>query len=170
MSAERLSTYDIKSTGVSSNWTLGPALMSRDMRVGSHHRYCPKCVAADLQRSGGREQTRPYVRAAWMTRAAEACVEHGCIILEAATDEKAQGDFSRYVVNNLERLRDEAVTVPSAASVEVARYVENRIHGKSSNAFLDEFEAYVAVDLCRNIGHFAIQHEPLTVERHWSAG
>jgi hypothetical protein len=132
--------------------------MSKDMRVGSYHRYCPKCVAADLQHGGGREQTRPYVRAAWMTRAVEACVEHGCVIVEAATDKKAQVDFARYVADNLERLQKEAVTVSSAASVEVARYVENRIYGKSSNGFLDQFEAYVAIDLCRNIGHFAVQH------------
>jgi hypothetical protein len=156
--AEQLSSYNIKSSGVGSNWWLGPALMRRDMRVGPYHRYCPKCVAADLQHGRGREQTRPYVRAAWMTRAVEACVEHGCVIVEGAADKKAQGDFARYVGGNLERLRDEAVTVPSAASVEVARYVENRIGGKPGNDFLDQFEVYVAIDLCRNIGHFAIQH------------
>jgi len=156
--ADQLSSYNIKSSGAGSNWWLGPALMSRDMRVGPYHRYCPKCVAADLQNGRGREQTRPYVRAAWMTRAVEACVEHGCVIVEAVPDKKAHGDFARYVADNLERLREEAGTVPLAASVEVARYVENRIYGKSSNEFLDQFEAYVAIDLCRNIGNFAIQH------------
>ncbi|MCK3776696.1 TniQ family protein [Ensifer sesbaniae] len=155
---ERLSAYDITSSGAGSTWKLGPALMSKDMRIGGNHRYCPKCLAADLQRGSGRPQTRPYVRAAWMTRAVEACVEHGCIIVEAAADQNAQGDFARYVADNFERLREEAVTVPSAASMEVARYVGNRIQGKASNDFLDQFEAYVAVDLCRNIGHFAIQH------------
>lgn len=158
VSAEQLSCYNIKSSGAGSNWRLGPALMSRDMRIGPYHRYCPKCVAADLQSGRGREQTRPYVRAAWMTRAVEACVEHGCVVVEAAADKKVQGDFARYVADNLERLREEAVTAPSAASVEVSRYVENRIYGKSSNEFLDQFEAYVAIDLCQNIGNFAIQH------------
>lgn len=155
---ERLSAYDINSSVASSTWKLGPALMSKDMRIGLTHRYCPKCVAADLQRGGGRAQTRPYVRAAWMTRAVEACVEHRCIIVEAIADKKAQGDFARYVADNFERLREEAVSVPSAASTEVARYVGNRIQGKASNDFLDQFEAYVAVDLCRNIGQFLIEH------------
>lgn len=155
---ERLSAYDIRSSGAGSTWKLGLALMSRDMRVGPYHRYCPRCIVADVQRGNGREQTRPYVRASWMTRAVETCVVHGCIILEAATDKKTQGDFARHVAGNLERIREEAVSVPAAASTEVAQYVSRRIEGQTSYHFLDQLETYVAIDLCRNIGYFAIQH------------
>ncbi len=155
---ELLSAYDINSSGAGSNWRLGPALMSRDMRIGATHRYCPKCIAADLQQGSGRPETRPYVRAAWMTRAVEACVEHGCIIVEVAVDKNVHGDFARYVADNFECLEKEADAVPMAASFDVAQYVGNRIMGEASNSFLDQFEAYIAVDLCRNVGHFVIQH------------
>ncbi|MEY9828886.1 hypothetical protein ABIA25_000701 [Sinorhizobium fredii] len=155
---EQLSAFDITSSGADATWRLGPALMSRDMRIGLTHRYCPKCVVADLQGGSGRPQTRPYVRAAWMTRAVEACVEHGCAILEAAADQNSQGDFARFVADNLERFGEEAASGPMAACTDVAHYACNRIQGKASNSFLDQFEAYIAVDLCRNVGHFAIQH------------
>jgi hypothetical protein len=39
-------------------------------------------------------------------------------------------------------------------------YVAARIAGEQSNQFLDNLEAYVAVDLCRNIGRFAKEHRP----------
>lgn len=43
-----LQSYNI-TTERHSTWRLGAASMSRDMRIGRSHRYCPKCVLGTWQ-------------------------------------------------------------------------------------------------------------------------
>ena len=157
--AQRLKGNDIKSVSVADVWQLGEASMSRDMRPGMTHRYCPKCVIEDMECGSGRVGARPYVRVSWLTRAVQCCSSHAVEIVEA-NDAKGEGDFPRYVEANLLKIQQEAAGIKDVASTCVAEYVERRIRGKSSNEYLDALEAYVAVDLCRNLGRFEIEHAP----------
>jgi hypothetical protein len=152
-----LSGNDIESVRGGSNWRLGPVLMSKEMRTGPHHRYCPKCVMADLREGNGRPATRPYVRITWMTRAIQTCLHHGCEIVEKPTTTRGVGDFSRYVANNLTLIEQEAAR-PSSSSGKVDRYMADRIAGEPGNDFLDTLEGCVAHDFCRYFGSFAQSH------------
>jgi hypothetical protein len=154
-----LSGNDIKSAGTGSNWWLGSVLMNKEMRTGPHHRYCPKCVVADLREGTGRPATRPYVRINWMTRAIQTCVHHGCKIMEKPAA-RSLGDFSRFVATNLPLIEQEA-TMPFVGLGKMDFYVANRVANKPSNAFLDGFDGYVAYDLCRYFGGFAHAHEKI---------
>lgn len=154
--SHRLQGNDIKSGNVGEGWHLGEASMSRDMRPGTTHRYCPKCIVNDIEQGSGRLASRPYVRVSWLTRAVRCCSSHGIQIVEVH-DASGERDFPRYVEANLLKIEQEAAT-EDGLSTQLAEYVEARIRGVSSSNYLDELEAYVAVDLCRNLGRFAIEH------------
>lgn len=158
LETECLQPYDITSAGRGATWRLGTALMGKDMRTGRNHRYCPKCVINDLETGKGRVETRPYIRASWMTRAVQHCVEHRCEIVETPFDQLNPGDFNFFVRKNLKTIRAEATETMPQSSIRADEYVTARIQGRSTNEFLDEFEAYVAVDLCRYIGAFEKRH------------
>ncbi|MBB4010258.1 TniQ family protein [Allorhizobium taibaishanense] len=153
-----LSGNDLKSAGGGSNWRLGSVLMNKEMRTGPHHRYCPKCVVADLREGTGRPATRPYVRINWMTRAIQTCAHHGCKIMEKPAVTRSLGDFSRFVATNLTTIEHEATMAP-VGSRRMDIYIGDRIASKPTNAFLDGFDGYVAHDLCRYFGGFAHAHE-----------
>ncbi|WP_105374347.1 TniQ family protein [Neorhizobium huautlense] len=156
---ERLKGNDIKSVGVSDVWQLGEASMSRDMRPGKTHRYCPKCVMEDMECGSGRSGARPFVRMSWLTRAVQQCTSH-CTEIVEADDPKGQRDFPRYVEKYLLEIQQQASAIADAVPTFVAEYVETRIRGGSSNEFLDTLATHVAVDLCRNLGRFEIEHAP----------
>lgn len=156
---ERLKGNNIRSRGVGDIWQLGKASMSRDMRPGLTHRYCPRCVADDLSEGTGRIAARPFVRVSWRTRAVRCCPYHRTEIVEVP-DNDGDRDFPRYVEANLERIEHEAA-VEEVATTGLELYVEHRISGVSHCEYLDNLEAYVAVDLCRYLGTFANQHSPV---------
>lgn len=157
--ADRLKGNDIKSGALGDFWHLGEASMSRDMRPGLTHRYCPKCVVEDMEQGSGRLGARPFVRVSWLTRAVQCCSAHGIQIVEV-DDTKGERDFPRYVEANLVKIQQEANAAADAVPTQVAEYVETRIRGESSKVYLDTLEAYVAVDLCRNLGRFELEHAP----------
>lgn len=154
----RLAAYAIASVTAGATWKLGHALMGRDMRPGRNHRYCPKCVVDDLENGSGRPSSRPYVRAAWMTRALQNCPKHACAVKEAPVSAQEQGDFVSFVAKNVSTIRAEAIDASAASSSQVDRYVVARIEGIPANEFLANFETYVAVDLCRHFGCFQKMH------------
>ncbi|KQW82057.1 TniQ family protein [Ensifer sp. Root127] len=154
-----LLSYSIKNLGHYA-WRFGLASMNRETRIGRNHRYCPKCVLMDLDQGKGRPYARPYVRATWMTRAIQGCLVHRCQLVEAPAIGPAEGDFSRFVADSVRAIKQEAATVLQVGAMRVDEYVAARIEGKQSNPFLDSLETYVAVDLCRNLGYFKIQHRP----------
>lgn len=154
---DRLSSFDVGGNEKGATWKLGAARMSREMRIGNNYRYCPKCVVSDMADGTGRPQTRPYVRAAWMTRAVQSCVWHHCTIVEVNADDGNRDDFSRYVEKNLASIETLASEI-EVRDVGLARYVAARIEDKLTNQFLDQFDTYVAVDLCRHLGSFSARH------------
>lgn len=155
----RLAAYAIAFVTAAATWKLGHALMGRDMRPGRNHRYCPKCVVDDLENGSGRPFSRPYVQAAWMTRALQNCPKHACAIKEAPVSAQEHGDFASFVARNVSTIREEAIDTSAASSSQVDRYVVARIEGIPANEFLDNFETYVAVDLCRHFGRFQKMHQ-----------
>ena len=152
-----LSGNDIKSAGSGSNWWLGPALMNKEMRAGPYHRYCPKCVVADLREGNGRPATRPYVRINWVTRAIQTCLHHECEIVEKPAGKWEVGDFSQFAADNVTLIEQEAAK-QSTRSRNVDRYISDRVAGETSDGFLGNFEACVAHDFCRYFGAFAQSH------------
>ncbi|MBN8930629.1 MAG: TniQ family protein, partial [Rhizobium pusense] len=155
----RLAAYAIASVTAAATWKLGHALMGRDMRPARNHRYCPKCVVDDLENGSGRPFSRPYVRATWMTRALQNCPKHSCAIKEVPVSAQEQGDFALFVAKNVSAITEEAINASVASSVQIDPYVLARIEGIAANEFLDNFETYVAVDLCRHFGRFQKMHQ-----------
>lgn len=155
---DQLSRNRIAGRGAGGAWRLGRASMNKEMRIGKSHRYCPKCVVHDLEHGRGRTLSRPYVQTAWLSRAFSSCPEHSCRIVETAVDDLLCGDFSRFVATNLDTIQIEASRPSTSLSTELDRYVRARISGQAYNDFLDGFEAYITVDLCRYLGRFVKKH------------
>lgn len=152
--APLLSSWAIGALEIGATWRLGNALMSRDMRPGYTHRYCPKCVVRDVADGTGPKYLRPFMRVWWTTRAILNCPEHGCPIEEAKTDVHHAGDFALFIATHLPQIEAEARDSRVSPSFEVDKYVAARLHDISTNTYLDSLETYVAVDLCRNLGRF----------------
>ncbi|QQF02429.1 TniQ family protein [Sinorhizobium meliloti] len=152
--APLLSSWAIGTLERGATWRLGSALMSRDMRPGYTHRYCPKCVVGDLANGTGPTHLRPFMRVWWTTRAILNCPEHGCPIKEAKSDVHHAGDFALFIAKHLPQIEAEARDARMSPSFEVDKYVAARLQDIPASTFLDSLETYVAVDLCRNLGRF----------------
>lgn len=140
-------------------WRIANAKFSRKMRPGYRYRFCAECLRSDLEYGKGRPESRPYVRASWGVRTFAACPIHKCTIEEAASSRATEAEFSKFVMDNHKSILAMAPVPASPQSVRIAEYVAARINGVATNAFLDSMEAYVALDLSTNLGHFARTYE-----------
>lgn len=155
----RLAAYAIASVTAGATWKLGHVLMGRDMRPGRNHRYCPKCVVDDLENGSGRPSSRPYVRAAWMSRALQNCHAHACAIKEAPASSQEQGDFASFVALNIPTIRERRSTPAQPPRL---KSIDTWSQGSTVSlptSFSTIFETYVAVDLCRHFGRFQKMHQ-----------
>ncbi|NKJ03727.1 MULTISPECIES: TniQ family protein [unclassified Rhizobium] len=152
---ERLSKFAQRTLGRSLRWKLGEAMFDKESRVGHRYRYCPSCVAHDIETGVGRPGALTYTRAAWMTRSIRTCVIHSEPIVEAPYSKTFGRDFSRYVSENATEICGHAncaTTTSTPSNLDV--YLNDRIFGIARQPYLDQFEAYVVVNLCVYLGQF----------------
>ncbi|WP_157213820.1 TniQ family protein [Rhizobium leguminosarum] len=140
------------------DWQLGSAVFNKQARCGKRFRYCPNCVVDDIKTGRGRPVSRPYVRAAWMSRAVTNCVRHARPIVEIAVASKADDSFCRFVATNSAKIHQEADSSVPTEFVAVDAYAQDRMLGALKEPYLDRFEAHVAIDLCVYLGKFLKRH------------
>lgn len=145
-------------------WRLGEATLTKKMRSGHRHRFCPQCVLDDYSQTAGRPDAAPYVRAYWSVRLVNTCAVHECPIIEIDASATGSCDFSSFVVGNLAFVRNAAGLATNAAGADLARYVAARIRGDLSNNFLDELESTVALELCDRLGQVVRRHKAVPQE------
>ncbi len=145
--------------GGTGSWRLGDATLTKKMRPGNRHRFCPQCVMDDYSQTAGRPNAAPYVRAYWCVRLVNTCEVHECPLTEVEASKTDASDFSSFVVSNLAQLRKEAESTTNAAGADLARYVIARIRGDLSNIFLDGLESMVAFELCDRLGEVVRRHK-----------
>lgn len=155
---DALLRYRIGKSNGRLEWRLGAALFNRQARRGRIFRYCPNCVADDLDNGSGRPISRAYVRVGWTSRVVKTCIEHMRPIVETAVGKETGDSFCRFVAANISTIRKLAEADTEVALAEVDAYAEDRIRGKLREPYLDQFEAHVAIDLCRHIGSFVKRH------------
>jgi TniQ len=156
--SEVLRRHAVPRTSRAAVWTLGNAKFNGEFRIGNRYRYCPICVLDDVKTGTGRLHSRPYIRAAWATRAVENCVGHHVELVEHEPAAGQLQDFSQYVLQNLDVIKTEASQAQSVASLALDSYVEGRIRGVLKAPYPDQFEAYVVVVLSYNLGRFIQEH------------
>ncbi|MCV0352386.1 MAG: TniQ family protein [Nitratireductor sp.] len=148
--ADSLSRYAVPKKGAAHEWRLGEAVFLKEMRVAKRFRFCPHCLADDIETGSGRPQSRPYERASWQTRAVTACIRHRKLLVEASDDAPAS-DVARFVAEgwNVKSGRGEHVV---EADLQVDAYVEDRIAGRRTRSFIDRQEVYVSLTLFHFLG------------------
>jgi hypothetical protein len=144
--------------GIGSTWMLGTAMLRTNLKTGPYARFCPHCVAHDLDNGTGRYFSRPYCRAAWAAKALQHCPTHG-VEIETALWGDLKGDFARLIEREHDHIRALAETAPAKRPSIYGQYVAARHLAQAANLYLDGLEAYVAFDLCDYLGRFIEQHD-----------
>ncbi len=153
-----LAKYAATTQSRKGTWRIGNAIFAKESRLASRYRYCPQCVVEDLETGRGRFVSRPYVRPAWTCRAVLNCTDHGCPILETPVASLKTSDFCQFVASNLDRIRSQLSETPSNIAMEMDAYIVSRIRGVPAEPYLDQFEAFVVIDLCEHLGRFLRRH------------
>jgi hypothetical protein len=139
-------------------WRVGGALLHKQTRRGKGFRYCPMCVVDDVDNGDGRPLARPYLRLTWTCRDVVACARHGCELVEPSFAQAFQNDFCRFVDVKMNMIREQARDIVPPSLTEVDAYIERRIQGAGGEPYLDGFDAYVVLDLCRHLGALLRDH------------
>lgn len=132
-----LQSYSI-STGVKCLYG-GDEVRRADIK-GKGFRYCAKCLAADAVRSG---PNGVYIRGPWQWRRISNCPLHGCQLTQETRDPRLIVSFAE-----LSSSADSAVRLPHPCD----RYYYDRLCHRQGTGYLDQFPAYVSVELCEVLG------------------
>lgn len=158
--ADSLGMLASESMGVGQTWRLGRATFNKEMRPGRLIRFCPDCVLDDRERGTARIVSRAYHRAWWAVRGIEGCHIHDRKLAEVTVSaDDDLNDFSRFVENNMEFVRAEALVAAPGSQPMLDRYLVNRVFGSSGSSFLDGVEAHVAAEFSRYLGDFMVLHD-----------
>ncbi|MBB4349494.1 TniQ family protein [Aliirhizobium cellulosilyticum] len=102
-------------------------------------RYCSACLADDAK------QGTPRIRGVWQWRMIAHCTEHGCLL---QTDKGGYMQLSNFMAFSGDPTSHEP------KPMDADRYFTDRLLRPRDNAFLDQYPAYIAAELCTLIGHF----------------
>lgn len=150
----------VRASGAGSTWQMGCATLSKDMRPGRVHRFCPQCVLEDREREAGRLASRAYRRAWWTIRGIEGCPVHDCRLTEVAVDAAGDvHDFPQFVNANLGLIEEAAAAPVSSPQPRLDTYLRDRVFRDGGDGFLDSLDAHVAAEFSRYLGDLLVLHE-----------
>ncbi len=147
---DSLRRFAVPTSEEAGEWRLGKALFRKEMRVSGGLRFCPRCLVEDIENGRGRPESRPFSRAAWMTRAVFACTCHGELLVEAGEDAPTN-DVARLVADGW-HLRCQPGKAVDKSELMVDAYVERRIAGPQAASFIDHQEVHVLLVLFQFLG------------------
>lgn len=152
--ADAVNRYVIPKAAMGGVWKLGNAWFARGSRRANRIRLCPNCIVGDIESGTGLPSARPRLRAPWLTRAFQNCVEHRRPILEFEVPRESVDEFSHSVATNLEFIRSAATSTHVPVDVTVDTFVQDRILGRLTQRHLNMMEAYVVTELADRFGAF----------------
>jgi len=157
-----LGRFSTSTLGPGSGWSLGRAVLSKEMRSGHNFRFCASCVVADRHLGTGRLVSRPYRRAWWSVRGIEGCPAHGCgMTTIAVSADVDNNDFPSFVKSNLELIEVAATRPERSSTPSLDRYLKDRILAGPTDDFLGGLEAHVVFEFSRYFGDFLRLHDAL---------
>nr|WP_245413537.1 TniQ family protein [Mangrovicella endophytica] len=146
-------------------WLLHGQEMGAGQIERTFFRFCPACIAADIE-AGGR--TGPYMRAEWTVSALRTCSEHGLVLTTASPEREffAPYDFARTVlamVPEMGRLSAEAER-PRSSPLE-AYLTDRLLSGTKKKSWLDDLSFHAAADLSEVFGAVALHGKKVRVTK-----
>lgn len=150
IAANELRRFAVPTSEEAGEWRLGDAVFRKEMRVAGRFRFCPRCLAEDIERGEGRPHTRPYERASWLTRAVTSCTVHRELLIEA-DEGSPMSDVALFVSRGLHLKFDPGAPLVEA-EIEVDAYIESRIAGIRNQSFIDRQEVHVVLMLFHFVG------------------
>lgn len=158
VSTDRLRRFAVPMRGEAGEWRLGDAVFRKEMRVAGRFRFCPRCLVEDVENGSGRPQSRPFVRAAWLTRAVMACTRHGELLVEGGED-APENDVAMFTAKAW-HLECQPGGSADDAELAVDAYIEGRVTGNRTESFIDRQEVHVLLMLFHFIGWLLHNHLP----------
>ena len=128
----------------------------------TYFRFCPACVAEDLETVEGPLAARPWLRTEWTVSHFRSCDRHGLLLASASPERRRfeAPDFNATMRPDLDRLpdiREQCRTMPSSR---FQRWLLGRLRGERDAAnWLDGLDLHVAVGACEGFGVSAL-HPP----------
>ncbi|MGO4567803.1 TniQ family protein [Rhizobium sp. 2YAF20] len=113
-------------------------------------RFCPACVADDVNDAAGRKNARPHLRASHILKVVVDCPAHGLPLQYRPYEIEFGDDLAGDKIDIDEPSGSRLVRIPHPANA----YFASRICGPSGSDFLDTIPAYLAVELCEVLGEF----------------
>ncbi|WP_157952752.1 TniQ family protein [Agrobacterium pusense] len=150
VSVEQLRRFAVPTSEEAGEWRLGDAVFRKEMRVAGRFRFCPRCLAEDMDKGSGRPQSRPFERASWMTRAIMACTHHRELLVEAG-DNAPANDVALFAAEGW-HLECQPGGPADETELEVDAYIEGRIAGNRTQSFIDRQEVHVLLMLFQFLG------------------
>lgn len=153
-----LRRFAVPTSKLAGEWKLGDAVFRKEMRVAGRFRFCPHCIADDLENGVGRPESRPYQRASWLTQAVTACTRHNIVLCEMGNGAPTS-DVARFVAEGLHR-KHLSTTRSQDGELEVDAYIQSRIAGNRTASFIDRQEVHVLLVLFEFLGSLVQKHLP----------
>ncbi|ORE97764.1 TniQ family protein [Aurantimonas sp. 22II-16-19i] len=146
-------------------WRLHGQDLGTEMVDRTFFRFCPACVAADLDRGG---RAGSWMRAEWTVAPLRTCPEHGLVLVAAAPDRTpfAPYDYCRtiaFLEEDVPRLADEAVRhAPSALET----YLRDRLFtGTKGATWPDGLAFHATAELAEVFGAVALHGKAVRLTR-----
>lgn len=136
-------------------------------------RFCPLCIAQDVEQGNGRASGRPYLRAAWLVKAISFCPHHGVAIATLPRDYSVYccADFSNSLHDNWASVCRMVENPEWQVAAEFDRYFTSRLHGEDcQNEVLDSLYYSDAITFCHEIGALDLGGHSKNRERKQSNG
>lgn len=137
-------------------------VLSRATFVRSRVRYCPCCIADDVENGVERFEARPYMRMHWQVSFVRSCQLHDVALQEG---DDAGGDCHDYAkLFAIERHHSRSQNAAPQKHTAFERYIAERLQGHNRRAkWLDELPLYVAGRLCEWVGATILCGKQFTV-------
>ncbi|WP_080671793.1 TniQ family protein [Rhizobium leguminosarum] len=118
-------------------------------------RFCPVCIATDIEQGSGRSSIRPVFRAAWMVKHICACPDHdvALVTMETSYERYRCPDFSNALNDHWHKLL-QIVQIPDGRLASAFdRYFTARLSKRDfSNEVLDSLSYRDAIEFCMKVG------------------
>lgn len=116
-------------------------------------RYCPQCLADDIDFGHGPRNARPYVRLSWCVRFLRICPKHD-ILLRTGDIREVGGslDVSHMITDEISK-PGYGNTGQSCKTTSFEHYIDARLWGRGpADRWIDTLPLYVAGRLCECVG------------------
>lgn len=132
---------------------VGGEILRKPTFIQHGQRYCPLCVADDIENGRSPRISRAYARLSWSVGVIRTCLRHEVSLLRANYRRPYTiAEVTHILSDNVARI-DLAKVLRPAPRTEFEEYVDGRLWGRfESRRWIDGLELHDAITMCERVG------------------